>query len=158
MRNLISAVFFLMLSGPIVQASGSEQTLGFSKQSLVRLGERLFHDKRLSADGSISCASCHIPDKAFTDGLPVAKGINGQLGTRNTPSLINVKTVKPLFWDGRRDTLEAQAKDPFVNPREHGFAQHTQVAEIIRNDANYSNAFQQLLGVLPDVISIDHIS
>lgn len=158
MRNLISAVFFLMLSGPIVQASGSEQTLGFSKQSLVRLGERLFHDKRLSADGSISCASCHIPDKAFTDGLPVAKGINGQLGTRNTPSLINVKTVKPLFWDGRRDTLEAQAKDPFVNPREHGFAQHTQVAEIIRNDANYSNAFQQLFSVLPDVISIDHIS
>ena len=129
-----------------------------SADGLKILGERLFHDKRLSADGSISCASCHIPDKAFTDGLPLAKGINGQLGTRNTPSLINVKTVRPLFWDGRRDTLEAQAKDPFVNPREHGFTQPAQVADLVRSAPIYTAAFQKSFSISPEAISIDHIA
>ena len=164
-RFAFTVVGYLSLLVGIVSANAVENVGVASPATVIRevsakarLGERLFNDKRLSADGSISCASCHIPDKAFTDGLPVAKGIKGQLGTRNTPSLINVKTVKPLFWDGRRDTLEDQAKDPFVNPREHGFTQHSQVVDVVRRDSIYAAAFRKAFGVTPQVISIDHIS
>jgi cytochrome c peroxidase len=87
---------------------------------LADLGRALFSDARLSADGKVSCATCHQPDKAFQDGLPTARGAYGQLGTRNTPSLLNVASQRELFWDGRRDSLSAQALDPLTNPREHG--------------------------------------
>ncbi|MGZ8934786.1 MAG: cytochrome-c peroxidase [Methylobacter sp.] len=80
----------------------------------------LFNDKRLSADNSISCASCHQPDKAFTDGLPVSTGINGQTGTRNAPTVVNSAYYQILFLDGRRNNLEEQALDPLTNPVEHG--------------------------------------
>lgn len=86
----------------------------------VDLGRQLFSDVRLSADGKVSCATCHQPEKAFQDGRPTALGAFGQLGTRNTPSLLNVATQRELFWDGRRDSLQAQALDPLTNPREHG--------------------------------------
>src|SRR5262249_61263633 len=87
---------------------------------IIALGKRLFFDARLSADGTISCARCHRPELAFTDGLPVAQGVAGRRGTRNTPSLLNVGFAKSLFWDGRRATLEEQATDPFFNAVEHG--------------------------------------
>lgn len=161
----LAAVGYITLLAGISPAYGVEKLSETSQPAASRavsvkasLGERLFNDKHLSADGTISCASCHVPDKAFTDGLPVAKGIYGQLGTRNTPSLINVKIAKPLFWDGRRDTLEEQAKDPFVNPREHGFAQHLQVINVVRRDSSYTAAFRQAFGVAPEAISIDHIT
>lgn len=164
-RLIVFVVGYLTLLVGVAPALGVENSGATSRPTVARevsikasLGERLFNDKRLSADGTISCASCHVPDKAFTDGLLVAKGINGQLGTRNTPSLINIKTVKPLFWDGRRDTLEEQAKDPFVNPREHGFAQHLQVINVVRRDSSYIAAFRQAFGVAPEAISIDHIT
>ncbi|MGZ8165354.1 MAG: cytochrome-c peroxidase [Methylobacter sp.] len=74
----------------------------------------------MSADNSISCASCHQPDKAFTDGLPVSTGINGQTGTRNAPTVVNSAYYQILFLDGRRNNLEEQALDPLTNPVEHG--------------------------------------
>lgn len=162
---VFTVVGYLTLLAGIACANAVENSGAASPVTVARavsvkasLGERLFNDKRLSADGSISCATCHIPDKAFTDGLPVAKGIGGQLGTRNTPSLINVNTVRPLFWDGRRDTLEEQAKDPFVNPREHGFTQHSQIVDVVRRDLIYAAAFRKAFGVTPQAISIDHVS
>ena len=123
----------------------------------IALGKQLFHDKRLSSDGSISCASCHVPDKAFSDGLPVAKGIGGKLGTRNTPTLLNVAFEHNLFWDGRRTSLEEQAKDPFINPQEHGFKTHAQIVAIIRADAAYRQAFKQAFSVAPAAITIEHV-
>jgi cytochrome c peroxidase len=107
----------------------------------IELGRRLFFDRRLSADGSISCANCHVPEKAYTDGRPVAQGIAGQTGTRNTISLLNVAYQQTLFWDGRRESLEAQAADPFLNPREHGLATSEQLLEVIGSDAKYARAF-----------------
>ena len=67
----------------------------------VKLGEQLFFDKRLSADGSVSCASCHDPRLAFADGRRLAEGISGKRGTRNTPSLLNSMFNTGQFWDGR---------------------------------------------------------
>lgn len=125
---------------------------------LADLGKRLFHDKRLSANGTISCSSCHIPDKAFTDGLAHAKGIGGQLGTRNTPSLLNVALNTSLFWDGRRSTLEEQAQDPFVNPREHGFKNHDEVLAVVRRDPLYRKAFKSSLDAAAKSLTMNHIA
>jgi cytochrome c peroxidase len=96
-------------------------------RALVELGRTIFFDRRLSADGKTSCASCHQPEHAFQDGLPVARGAFGQRGTRNTPSLLNVSEQRTLFWDGRRSSLSEQALDPMRNPREHGLASDTGV-------------------------------
>lgn len=123
----------------------------------IVLGKQLFHERRLSRDGSISCASCHIPEKAFSDGLPVAKGIGGKRGTRNTPTLLNVAYEHNLFWDGRRASLEEQAKDPFINPQEHGLKTHAQIVAIIRADPAYRQSFRQAFSVMPAAITIDHV-
>ncbi|GAI52946.1 unnamed protein product, partial [marine sediment metagenome] len=80
--------------------------------AMAELGQKLFFDKRLSADGSISCASCHQPDRAFNDGQRTSQGFNGCVGARNAPSLLNAGLMKTQFWDGRRASLEAQALDP----------------------------------------------
>lgn len=68
----------------------------------------LFNDKRFSADGSINWVSCHLPDQAFTDGLPVAQGINGQTGMRNTPTVVNAAFYQTQFLDGGAGSLEEQ--------------------------------------------------
>ena len=84
----------------------------------VALGRRLFFDKRLSRDRSVACASCHQPGRAFTDGRQVAIGSGHKRGTRNAPTLINRVYGKSFFLDGRAATLEEQALEPILNPRE----------------------------------------
>jgi cytochrome c peroxidase len=86
----------------------------------VALGERLFHDTRLSRDGSRSCASCHDPALAFTDGVARGKGIAGVPLARNTPHLWNLAWGETFFWDGRSGSLESQARGPIENPLEMG--------------------------------------
>jgi cytochrome c peroxidase len=88
----------------------------------VRLGRWLFYDARLSADGTISCSTCHEPDHAFSQGTPVATGIRGQKGKRKAPTFINqAVTLYPhFFWDGRARSLEEQALGPMANPIEMG--------------------------------------
>ena len=89
----------------------------------VELGRRLFFDKRLSRDGTVACASCHDPKLAFSDGRPIARGINGAEGTRNAPALINRGYGSSFFWDGRAKSLEQQALEPILNPRELGLTE-----------------------------------
>jgi cytochrome c peroxidase len=84
----------------------------------VGLGRRLFFDKRLSRDESISCATCHDPEHGFTDARPRAIGVGGQLGQRRSPTLINRAYGKAFFWDGRAATLEEQVLQPIQNPVE----------------------------------------
>lgn len=124
----------------------------------IALGKQLFHDKRLSADGTVSCATCHIPAQAFTDGLALAKGIGGLTATRNTPTLLNVAFNENLFWDGRRTSLEEQAGDPFINPREHGFKTHPQLVAVIQRDHAYRRAFKRAFAVPPTAITMEHIA
>src|SRR5437899_3112718 len=86
----------------------------------VELGRFLYFDKRLSADETVACASCHAPEHAFTDGAAVSTGIQSQKGGRNAPTVINRAYSLAQFWDGRAATLEEQAKGPMTNPIEMG--------------------------------------
>lgn len=84
----------------------------------IALGRKLFHDTRLSRDGSVSCATCHDPERAFTDAKPVAVGVFGRKGQRRVPAIINRGYGKSFFWDGRIATLEQQVLQPITNPLE----------------------------------------
>ncbi|MDO9167733.1 MAG: cytochrome-c peroxidase [Methylobacter sp.] len=88
----------------------------------IALGDKLFHDKRFSIDGTVSCSNCHDDKKAFTDGLPVSLGHHGLTGTRNTPNVLNAALNQSQFWDGREADLKGQAKQSLINPVEHGLA------------------------------------
>src|ERR1700686_4261504 len=81
----------------------------------AELGWLLFFDKRLSSDGTVSCATCHSPEHGFTDGRPASTGIKGQKGGRSAPSVINRVYGAAMFWDGRASSLEDQAKGPIAN-------------------------------------------
>ena len=82
------------------------------------MGRMLFFDKRLSSDGTLACASCHDPNRAFSDGRAVARGFKGAEGARNAPALINRGYGRFFFWDGRSDSLEKQVLQPIFNPIE----------------------------------------
>jgi cytochrome c peroxidase len=110
------------------------------------LGKALFNDKALSRDGTISCANCHIETLAFTDGVNRAVGYQGQTGTRNTPSLLNAAYHNSFLWDGRKDTLEDQVLEPFLNPREHALTDMTDLLGRIRTNPAYRTAFKTSFG------------
>jgi cytochrome c peroxidase len=84
----------------------------------IEIGRRLFSDHRLSRDGSIACSSCHDPDRAFSDGRPIAVGVFSRQGRRNAPALINRGYGRSFFWDGRAATLEEQVLKPIQDPNE----------------------------------------
>jgi cytochrome c peroxidase len=89
----------------------------------VALGRRLFFDKSLSLDGTVACATCHDPKLAFSDGRTVARGIGGADGTRNSPAIVNRGYGAMFFWDGRAKSLEQQALEPILNPKELGLTE-----------------------------------
>ncbi|MHB1531592.1 cytochrome-c peroxidase [Acidithiobacillus sp.] len=123
----------------------------------IALGDKLFHDARFSSTGTISCASCHADAKAFTDHLPVAEGVHKLKGTRNTPTIINAAYFHLLFWDGREPSLEAQAKDPMVNPVEMGLKNHEPVLKIVRTDPAYQTMFKQVFGVTGNQVTMQQV-
>jgi cytochrome c peroxidase len=107
----------------------------------AELGRRLFHDRRLSLDGRISCATCHDPKRAFSDGRTVARGIESQVGTRNVPALINRGYGKVFFWDGRAASLEQQALQPILSRSEMGLTEGELLTRLERN-GSYRRAFR----------------
>ncbi|MFD0326870.1 cytochrome-c peroxidase [Lysobacter gummosus] len=109
----------------------------------VTLGQKIFHDPTLSADGRISCASCHLSSQLFADGKAVSKGVHGQLGTRNSPSLLDVSRLTSFFWDGRESKLESAVLQPFSNPREMGQPDIKAVVRQVNADARYGT-FRQV--------------
>ncbi len=124
----------------------------------IELGDKLFHDKRFSVDGTVSCANCHNDKQAFTDGLRVSVGHHGLTGTRNAPTVLNAAFNQSQFWDGREPDLEGQAKQPLINPVEHGLPNHEPILEITRTDPYYQTAFQSVFGVSGKKITIDHVA
>ena len=112
----------------------------------VALGHLLFFDKRLSQNGRIACATCHMPALAFTDGQPVSTGINLQQGGRSAPTSINRGFSKAQFWDGRASTLEEQSVGPLTNPIEHGFARNKDVVETLDKISGYKKLFDEAFG------------
>jgi cytochrome c peroxidase len=116
----------------------------------VALGQRLFLDARLSADGTIACSTCHDPARAFTDGKPVSTGIHGRAGQRNSPTILNALYNKTQFWDGRAATLEAQAGLPIVNSVEMGQPNLKAAAAKIGAIPEYAREFRDVFGAAPN--------
>lgn len=99
----------------------------------VQLGEVVFNDVHLSRDGATSCRSCHDPAHAYADSRATSVGADGQIGTRNAPSLIGVTMDASFFWDGRRNRLEDVVLDPFTNPVELGLASVDELLARVRS-------------------------
>src|SRR5215210_1830268 len=121
----------------------------------AELGWLLYFDKRLSGDGTVSCASCHDPKHAFTDGQPFSKGIRGQFGGRSAPTVINRAFSLDQFWDGRAKSLEEQAKGPIANPIEMGHT-HEACEKGVSAVAGYKPYFKRAFG--DETITMDRIA
>jgi cytochrome c peroxidase len=115
----------------------------------ARFGRALFFDARLSPDGSFSCATCHDPARAFTDGRPLSLG--RELLTRNAPTLLDVGRRRWLFWDGRADSLWAQARHPLESPIEMD-GDRLALAHLLQSDAGYRAKYEELFGRLPELM------
>lgn len=122
----------------------------------VRLGRWLFFDKRLSADGSVSCATCHRPEFAFSEPTPVSTGVGGRQGTRKAPSIINLaaRTILPdvpedrdqtFFWDGRVSSLEHQVLVPIADRKEMGL-DHQSMVDRLSAMQGYRPYFAEAFG------------
>jgi cytochrome c peroxidase len=117
-----------------------------NNQRAVALGAKLFFDTRLSESGTIACSVCHQPNREFSDGLRVASGL--EQGKRNTPSLIGVSHQKWFFWDGRKDSLWAQALEPFEDATEHNLSR-TKLLKIIFEDPDYRDLYTSVFKETP---------
>ena len=115
----------------------------------ARLGERLFFDTRLSADGKVACGTCHQPDRDFQDGTALGRGV-GVTAKRTMPVAATSRSPF-LFWDGRKDSLWAQALGPLESAVEHG-GTRGQYAHVIAE--GYRAAYEELFGALPDLSSV----
>jgi len=124
----------------------------------IELGRRLFYDPLLSRDSTISCASCHRQELAFTDGRAVSRGVDGRAGDRSAMSLVNVGYYyRGLFWDGRTATLEEQANHPLTDPREMDNDWPTILERLRRKDA-YFPYFSEAFGLdAPEAIREEHV-
>jgi cytochrome c peroxidase len=120
----------------------------------IALGRRLYYDKQLSVDGTVSCASCHDPQFGFADPKPLSEGVQKQKGTRNSPTVLNSAYWSTQFWDGRAPSLEKQAEGPVQNPVEMA---HTLagVETRLNADASYRAAFVAAFG--PGPITYDMV-
>jgi cytochrome c peroxidase len=163
MRPSSLAVFLWIWPALMAQATGPRAPLGLDlyrpvppanplTKEKVALGRELFHDRHLSGDGSLSCAACHDPAQAFTNGRRSARGINGAVGSRNVPTLVNRAWGSSYFWDGRATTLEEQALGPILNPDELGAAPDAVVA--LAQSNRYRPKFQAAFGREPMLFDV----
>lgn len=129
---------------PPLPADPSNQ-YGDSQQA-AEFGQHLYFDTRLSGNGQVSCASCHNPELMFTDGLPLAVGMD--IGPTHTPSLVGLAYSPWFYWDGRKDSQWAQALAPLEAAHEHG-TDRTQLVRLIKQDANYRNQYEKIFEPLP---------
>lgn len=121
----------------------------------VALGKLLYFDKRISADGTVSCATCHDPAKGWTDRAPVSTGIRGQKGGRSAPTVLNAAYMELQFWDGRAKSLEEQAKGPIQNPIEMG-STHAETVKRIARVKGYAPLFKAAFG--DEKVDIDRVA
>jgi cytochrome c peroxidase len=168
LKYLIFAVVFLAACSSPAHVAGTavaiEAPLGLPPvpipadnpptEESIALGRKLFFDTRLSADDTVSCASCHDPKTSFTDGMPTAKGIRGQFGKRNAPTVVNAAYYPVLFLDGRAASLEEQVGGPIANPIEMGQTHEVTIAKIAKIP-EYKQQFEKVFG--PGAITITKI-
>jgi cytochrome c peroxidase len=116
--------------------------------SEVELGRRLFFDPILSRDRSVSCATCHVPERGFADNTPLSTGVAGRKTLRNTPSLFNRALGETFMWNGQASSLEEQALLPIVNPLEMDLPLDEALARLTIDDA-YRTEFADVYGASP---------
>lgn len=152
-------------SSPVGEAVAIEAPLGLPPvpipadnpptRETIALGKKLFFSPLLSADGAISCATCHDPAKAFTDGKSVSVGIGGKTGKRNAPTVLNAAYNKLQFWDGRALSLEEQATGPMFSPEEMGHSLKGVEAKLAA-DAEIRALFEAAFG--PGPVTLDGVT
>ena len=137
--GVLTTAFTVLALHPTVRGSSDASLL----VQRAALGQQLFNDPSLSADGTVRCASCHRPEKSYTDGHAVAIGVYGRTGTRNAPSLLNIAAADEpaFFWDGRRIVLEQAVLDPLTNPVEMGLHDPSDLMRRITRNPAYRAAF-----------------
>jgi cytochrome c peroxidase len=124
-----------------------------ASRAKIQLGRRLFSDPNLSSSGRVSCATCHDPRRAFTDGRTVAIGVDGAMGDRNVPTLVNRAWGQSFFWDGRATTLEQQVLQPVFAAKELGMSADA-VLSLLRSP-RYRSSFEVVFGAKP---TLDHLA
>lgn len=143
---------------PLGLSLGASQIVGLDSNPMTRakieLGRQLYFDGRLSSDGSISCASCHDPEQGYAAHTQFGVGVNGQTGNRNSPVSYNRILSGPQFWDGRADSLEAQAVGPIQNPIEMANT-HEKAVATIAGIEGYRLQFEAVFG--KDSVNIDNV-
>ena len=116
----------------------------------AKLGDMIFDEKRISADNSVACNTCHSPRNGFTTHTATSRGVGDQLGKRNAPSILNAMFYKSMFWDGRAATLEEQAGLPILNPVEMGQKDRKDVVAKLAAIPEFVQAFQNVFGHPPN--------
>jgi cytochrome c peroxidase len=143
-KGLLALVAALVAGAQLLNHhAGSQHAVPSLLSERIALGQQLFNDPHLSADGSIRCTSCHIPEKNYMDGRRVAIGVFGKEGTRNTPSLkaLAASQDDTFFWDGRRSSLDQAVLDPLTNPVEMGLREQADMLHRIASNPVYGEEF-----------------
>jgi len=148
MKKSLCTLFLIGVMVVIVTASFKEKNTAI--KSKASLGKKLFSEKILSKDSSVSCASCHIPAYAFADTVAFSIGIGGKLTNRNTPSVLNMKNRPYFFWDGRAASLGEQSLMPIQNPDEMGLPIDEAVKRLNKS-REYNLLFQKIFNQPPSV-------
>jgi cytochrome c peroxidase len=141
--SFLTAVFTIVVISSFFEEENTDI------KTRAALGKKLFSEKILSKDSSVSCASCHKPQFAFADTVAFSVGIAGKLTKRNTPSVLNMKNRPYYFWDGRASSLEEQAIMPIQNPDEMGLPVDEAVKRL-NQSKEYKQLFQKIFWQKPD--------
>jgi cytochrome c peroxidase len=152
-KNVLIIMLSSLLLMPMIAESGKLEPVGAvpipaanpQTQEKLELGKQLFFDRRLSGDGTMSCATCHDPEKGFSDDLAISLSYPTTRNWRNSPTLINVGFQKFLFHDGRAKTLEEQALFPMMSAFEMN-RNLDFLEEVIRSVPEYVESFQKVFG------------
>ena len=124
----------------------------------IRLGRMLYYDARLSADGSVSCNTCHELARYGVDGDPTSDGVGGHRGTRNSPTVYNAAGEFVQFWDGRAANVEQQAKGPVLNPIEMAMQSSQAVEARLKSIPGYVQAFREAFPGEADPVSFNNMA
>lgn len=157
--DLISGEERLALLETSKQIFGLLPEPGPDSEELVALGKKLYFDTRLSVNGTQSCNSCHdiTGGRLGADTTPTSVGALGEMGERNSPTVVNAGLHIAQFWDGRVATLAEQAKGPILHPKEMAMPNIQAVLDVLSSDAEYTRLFMEGFPGDQDPITYDHI-
>lgn len=153
---IIGNLFFLTINSFAAPPKFEIPTDNPMTTDKIELGKKLYFDPRLSKNGTISCASCHNVMLGGEDNRAISVGVNGQLGTRSSPTVWNIAFQSAQFWDGRAPNLEEQAKGPLTNPVEMGMPSLDAVVARVKEIPEYIQLFEKSFKS-KDAVNIENI-